>query len=240
VRWLPWVRRTAAGSYAYVVNTKYVAAIACGLLLPDDAALGEIDQTLRVAERSADDVALGIARTALGIALLHRASEADRERGLELLEQLRDMCLHEVYYLCLHEAYYLSILHFGEVYIARERARRGDRDGALPLLRSAVDGMFNTGHLGPFIPGTGVLVETLLVRGGEDDVHVAKAAIDRLASVRFDERLAMREIWLARLQMLMAQAHGDDIAYRDHRDRYRMLATSLGFEGHIAIAEAMT
>jgi class 3 adenylate cyclase len=219
-------------SYAYVVNTKYVAAISCGLLLPDDAALGEIDQALRVAERSADDVALGIARTALGVALLHRASEAGRERGLELLEQLRDMCLHEVYY--------LSILHFGEVYIARERARRGDRDGALPLLRSAVDGMFNTGHLGPFIPGTGVLVETLLVRGGEDDVHEAKAAIDRLASVRFDERLAMREIWLARLHVLMAQAHGDDTAYRDHRDRYRMLATSLGFEGHIAIAEAMT
>ena len=48
-------------SYAAVVNTKYSAAITCGLLLPDDAALGEIDQALRVAERSADDVALGIA-----------------------------------------------------------------------------------------------------------------------------------------------------------------------------------
>ena len=190
-------------SYADVVNTHTSAAITCGLLLPDDAAVGEIDQALRAAERSADDVALGIARTALGVALLHRASEADRERGLELLEQLRDMCLHEVYY--------LSILHFGEVYIARERARRGDREGALPLLRSAVDGMFNTGHLGPFIPGTGVLVETLLARGGEDDVREAEAAIDRLASVRFDDHLAVRDIWLARLQMMMARAHGDEV-----------------------------
>jgi hypothetical protein len=34
-------------------------------------------------------------------------------------------------------------------------------------------------------------------------------------------------------------AQGDDTAYRDYRDRYRAMATSLGFEGHIAWAEAM-
>ena len=115
----------------------------------------------------------------------------------------------------------------------------GTERGALPLLRSAVDGMFNTGHLGPFIPGTGVLVETLLARGGEDDVREAQAAIDRLASVRFDDHLAVRDIWLARVQMLMAQAHGDEVAYRDLRDCYRAMATSLGFEGHMKWAEAM-
>ena len=167
----------------------------------------------------------------MGVALLHRTSATDRKRGLELLEQLRDMCLDEVYY--------LSILHFCEVYIACERARRGDRAGALPLLRSAVDGMINTGHLGPFIPGTGVLVETLLVRGGEDDVCEAEAAIDRLASVRFDDHLAVREIWLLRSRALLARAQGADTAYRDCRDRYRAMATSLGYEGHIAWAEAM-
>jgi hypothetical protein len=210
-------------SYAYVVNTHSVAAITCGLLLPDDAAVCEIDQALRAAEGSADDVALGTAKTAMGVALLHRTCAADRERGLELLEQLRDICLHEVYY--------LSILHSCEVYIAREKARRGDREEALPLLRSGVDGMFNTGHLGPFIPGTGVLVATLLVGVGEDDVREAQTAIDRLLSVRFDDHLALREIWLARLQMLTAQAHGVELAYRDHRDRDRAMATSLGFEG---------
>ncbi len=99
--------------------------------------------------------------------------------------------------------------------------------------------MFNTGHLGPFIPGTGVLVETLLTGGGEDDVRKAQAAIDMLVSVRFDEHLALREIWLARLQMLMAQAQCDDNAYRDLRDRYRTMARSLGFEGHLKWAEAM-
>jgi hypothetical protein len=29
-------------------------------------------------------------------------------------------------------------------------------------------------------------------------------------------------------------APGDDTGYRDYRDRYRDMATSLGFEGHIA------
>jgi hypothetical protein len=31
----------------------------------------------------------------------------------------------------------------------------------------------------------------------------------------------------------------DENVYRDYRDRYRVMATSLGFEGHIAWAEAM-
>ena len=35
------------------------------------------------------------------------------------------------------------------------------------------------------------------------------------------------------------RAHGDEAAYRDYRDRYRAMATSLGFEGHMKWAEAM-
>ena len=38
---------------------------------------------------------------------------------------------------------------------------------------------------------------------------------------------------------LLARAHGDDTAYRDYRDRYRDMARTLGFEGHIAWAEAI-
>ena len=51
--------------------------------------------------------------------------------------------------------------------------------------------------------------------------------------------LVIREIWLLRLRALLARAHGDDAAYRDYRDRYRDMARTLGFEGHIAWAEAM-
>jgi len=37
----------------------------------------------------------------------------------------------------------------------------------------------------------------------------------------------------------LARAHGDDAAYRDFAGRYRAMAKSLGFEGHMAIAKAM-
>ena len=89
------------------------------------------------------------------------------------------------------------------------------------------------------LPATGVLVETLLERGADSDVAEAQAAIDRLAAVPADEGLAMREIRLLRLRALLARARGDDTAYRDYRDRYRAMATSLGFEGHMKWAEAM-
>jgi hypothetical protein len=82
-------------------------------------------------------------------------------------------------------------------------------------------------------------VEALLARGSESDVAEAEAAIERLAAAPADEGLVIREIWLLRLRALLARAHGDEAAYRDYRDRYRDLATSLGFEGHMAWAEAM-
>ena len=55
-----------------------------------------------------------------------------------------------------------------------------------------------------------------------------------------DDGFVIREIWLLRLHALLARAQGDEAAYRDYRDRYRAMATSLGFEGHTKWAEAMT
>jgi hypothetical protein len=37
----------------------------------------------------------------------------------------------------------------------------------------------------------------------------------------------------------MSHAHGDDVAYRDLVIRYRAMAESLGYQGHIEWAEAM-
>ena len=54
-----------------------------------------------------------------------------------------------------------------------------------------------------------------------------------------DDGLVIREVWLLRMRALLARAHGDDTAYRDYRDRYRAMATELGFEGHMNWAEAM-
>ena len=127
------------------------------------------------------------------------------------------------------------------VYAARERARRGDRDDAISLGRAAVDHLFREGQLLFWgVPATGVLVETLLDRETDGDVAEAEAAIERLAAAPADEGLVMREIWLLRLRALLAQAHGHVAAYADFRDRYRDMAKTLGFEGHIAWAETMT
>ena len=67
----------------------------------------------------------------------------------------------------------------------------------------------------------------------------AEAAIERLAAAPAEEGMAIREIWLLRLRGLLAKAHDDDTAYRDYRDRYRELATSLGYEGHMKWAEML-
>jgi hypothetical protein len=54
------------------------------------------------------------------------------------------------------------------VYLAREMARRGDRDDAIPLMRAALDHLFREGQLLVWgTPATGVLVQTLLGRGRE-------------------------------------------------------------------------
>jgi hypothetical protein len=197
----------------------------------NDTAVREIDEALHIAERSADDVALGIARTTMGLALVHRDSPADRERGLAVLAQVGEMCRQG--------RYYLSELRLVEMYTARETARRGDRDDAVALIRAAVNDFFDNGQLPYCVLATGALVETLLARGADGDVHEAETAIDRLATVAADNGFVVRDVMLLRLRALLARARGDEAAYRDYRDRYRDMAKTLGFEGHIAWAEAM-
>ncbi|MGO9031397.1 hypothetical protein [Mycobacterium sp.] len=87
----------------------------------------------------------------------------------------------------------------------------------------------------------GVLVETLVDRAGEGDLAEAEAAIERLAGapVDDDDGLAMRDIWLLRSRALLARARGEGVNYLEFVNRYRDMAASLGFEGHIAWAEAM-
>ena len=89
-------------------------------------------------------------------------------------------------------------------------------------------------------PATTVLVESLLRRGTDADLHDAQAAIERLAAVPTDPGFVLNKIWLLRLRALLARPHGDAAAYADFRDRYRDMARTLGFEGHIAWAEAMS
>ena len=190
------------------------------MLRPDDSAVREIEDALRIAERSGDDLALAFARMTLGLALVHRQTAAERDRGQKLLAEVSDVFLRRGHNLC--------DLPIVNVYLARERARRGDRDDAIPLMRAAVDHLFREGQLLAWgIPATGVLVETLLDRGADGDVAEAEAAIERLADAPADDGLVIREIWLLRLRALLARAHGDD-------DRLPRLSGSLPRHGDIA------
>ena len=51
----------------------------------------EIEDALRIAERSGDDLALTFARLTLGIALVHRQTDAERDRGQKLLAEVSDV-----------------------------------------------------------------------------------------------------------------------------------------------------
>jgi hypothetical protein len=229
---LAMARNADPMSYAVVVAYAYGVGIPYGVVRSDDRVMREIEDALRIAERSGDDFALAMARMTLGVALVHRHTAPERDRGQQLLAEVGDAFLRSGYLLC--------DLPLIEVYLARERARRGDRDEAIPLMRAAVDHLFREGRLLAWgVPATGVLVETLLDRGYEGDVAEAEAAIERLATAPADDGLAVRDIWLLRLRALLAQARGDAAAYTHFRDRYREMARTLGFEGHIAWAETM-
>jgi class 3 adenylate cyclase len=218
-------------THALVAAVTYGFAIGLGVLRADDSVVREIGEALRAAEGFSGDTALGSVKLFLAGALTYRDTPADRQRGLELLEQVRDSWLRERSRLYLVPA--------ADLYVAREWARRGDRDGAISAMRKAADDLFQQGLLMSCFVAQAFLVETLLERRASGDVADADSAIDRLATLPSEEAAVMRDIWLLRLHALLAQAHGDESAYRDYRDRYRDMAKTLGFEGHIAWAEAM-
>jgi hypothetical protein len=229
---LAMASRADATSYTAVVTYAYYPGIPYGVVRSDDSVIREIEDALRIAERSSDDFALAMARMTLGVALVHRHTDADRDRGLTLLAERTEVLLSG--------EYMLGDLPLIEVYAAREKARRGDRDTAIPLMRATASHLFREGQLLFWgVPATGVLVETLLDRGADGDVAEAAAAIERLAAAPADEGLVMREIWLLRSRALLARARGDAAAYAQFRDRYGDMATTLGYEGHIAWAETM-
>ena len=225
-------RRTNPLSYVQVGTYVYFGGITLGALRVDDSAIREIDDSLEIAERSGHDFALAQARETLGFALVHRDTTAERDRGRQLLAQVSEMFVRQGQQGC--------DVPLIEVYLARESARRGNRDEAIPLMRAAADHLVRQGQLlCAGIPATGVLVQTLLDRGTDGDVAEAQAAIERLAAAPADEDLVIRDIWLLWMRALLGRAHGDEAGYREYRDRYRDMAGRLGFDGHIAWAEAM-
>jgi hypothetical protein len=219
-------------TYAGVADLGYFPGISNGALAADDRAVREIEDALGIAERAGNDMAPAFARMALGVALAHRHTAAERDRGLTLMVEVSDVFARD--------AHNLGDRPLVEVYVAREMARREARDEAIQLMRASTERLVREGQLLAWgVAATGVLVQTLLDRAADGDVAEAEAAIERLAVAPADEGLIIRDIWLLRLQALLARAHGDAAAYGEFRDRYRDMAKTLGLDGHIAWAEAM-
>jgi hypothetical protein len=218
-------------SFGVVIAYTYSMVIGGGVLLPDATAMRDLDEALRIAERSADDLALGFALMTMGVALLQR-EPTHPERGLEPLERVREMALNSRFYLC-----HLPAI---DMWIARGMIEQGERDDALPVLRDAAAELFDSGQFVSCPVATGFLVEALLDRGDVADIREAEAALDRLIAAPLSDDYVLRDLTVLRLRALVASAHGHDATARDFADRYRKMATDLGFEGHMALAEAMT
>ena len=133
----------------------------------------------------------------------------------------------------------MVLVPISDVCTARYKAQLGDFDGAIECFRVAGEEIIRADTATWVAPTMAVFVESLLSRGSGADLREARAAIDRLAAVPTDPGCVIHEIWLLRLEALLAQAFGDDAAYRHYRDLYRARAAELSFEGHMKWADAL-
>jgi adenylate cyclase len=208
----------------------YILGILNGLLRFGNSMLEATAETLRQAEQRGDDYALTAARLLRGL-VLAQAEGPQRSDGFRELAVARDALLEK--------RFLLGRLPLIDLEMAKETARSGDPDSAIEILRIVVDHEFAIGdtiHLGAIVTA---LVETLLQRGTNADKAEVQAAIERLAAVPVEPGFVLNDVTLLRLRALLARARSDDDAYRDFVDRYRAMATSLGFEGHMAMASTM-
>jgi adenylate cyclase len=227
---IAWSRGMDATTLSGTVWYTYLFAIPNGVLISDDAALGDSAEALAFAEQSGDDLALDLAQTARGLILVHHDG-ADHQAGLDLLEKTRQRAISE--------RFALPPLALVNIHVAREKLRLGELDRAIELSSNILDDQFRSGSAIWSAFTTSVLVDALLQRRHDRDIAEARAAVERLATAPTDPGFVLNEIWQLRLRALLAQAQGDDATYRDYRDRYRKMAAELGFEGHMAWAEAM-
>jgi hypothetical protein len=223
-------RESDPTTFALVAAWTYGLGIGYGVLRADDYALGVAEKAVQAAQRTSNDFAVAGSLFNLATTLLYRDSRGERDRGLELMTEARDVSLPRVA---------PSLVPVAALWAARETATRGDRDAALPVMRRALDELHHEGRLGWELVGIGPVVETLLDDGTDIEIAEAQGLIDRLANLSVPHGSAMLEVTLLRLRALLARARGEAVACDDLATRYFEMAKSLGYEGHIAWAEAM-
>ncbi|AFM19147.1 adenylate/guanylate cyclase family protein [Mycolicibacterium chubuense NBB4] len=223
-------RNSDPATLALAIAWTYALAIGAGVLLADDVIVTEIEKTVEAAARFSNDFALHGSELALALALLHRDSEPERRRGLELMVQARDVHM---------PVSAPSLVPTAQLWASREMARRGDQGDPVAAMRRAVTELRTSGRLGWALLGTGVLVDVLLERGTDSDLVETEETLQWLASLPATEGWAIRDIMLLRQRARLARARGDHASHHDLAGRYHTMAKSLGFEGHTFYAEAL-
>ena len=213
---------------ALIAVYKY-GCIISGMLRPDQAAMDETAAVLITAERSGDNTALFSAQFIRGVVVVHSGGTG-RDEGLRLLVKAREAAVEE--------QYSLLIVPLVDLYLAMEKARVGELDDAIELARKVVETEFDTGDMAFVGPTACGLADLLLRRGAAEDVREVEMMIERLEALPI-EHSVLFDVHMLRLRAMLARARGDEVSYRDSVERYRNMAESLGFEGHIAIAKAM-
>ena len=223
-------RHSDPTTLACVVAWTYGLAMQYGVLRADDSAVRASEEAVQTAERTSNDVALSLAKYTLGVALLNRDAAADRHRGLELMVQARDICARAC---SLPGPGHRVVGRPGE---GQARRPRCCHCGDAPSRGRAAPG--RTARRMAFGAPAFWWRRCWSVAPRATWPKPRRRSTG-WRTCRQINGSAMREITLLRLRALLARARGDDVAYRDYRDRYRAMATSLGFEGHMAWAEAM-
>jgi adenylate cyclase len=207
----------------------YAFGILTGTISSDEATQQETAEAMQLAEQCGNDVGLALARVTRGLALIRRR-DGDRRVCWELLRTGRDALLRQ------NNVLGAAVADIG---LAELNTEAGDFDAAIDTMRQIVDHLFDCGEALALAHAVTALVEALLARASHGDMRSAQDAVERLAAAPIEPGCALNEVALLRLRALLARAHGDAAAYAHFRDRYRDVAKSLGFEGHIAWAEAM-
>ncbi|MDX1887768.1 AAA family ATPase [Mycolicibacterium sp. 120270] len=207
-------------TYAAVVTWSN-SPIHYGMTTVDDDALRVSEDALEAAAAFSNDTIAAIALYSHAGTLLRCDDDAKRERGLQLMWEVRAVMERERA---------LFLIPVADVWIARETARRGDPDAAIATMRASSQELHLAGRAGYGLLCTTVLVETLLKRGAKGDLDEAQSWIGRIEATRPEQDLALRNATVLRLRALLAGARGDVAACEGLVKRYRMIAESAGYD----------
>jgi adenylate cyclase len=221
-------RGADAVTLSVVVFYIYVVGIPYGIFRADAVVLADTKEALERAERSGDEATLAVARSVRGIVLSY-CDSPECDDGVGLLEQVSEAIRQD--------RFSHPMTAYINIELARARARAGDLDGAIELCRPYANS--NQNDMTVFGLAVTILVESLLRRGGDADDDEVDEVIGDLAAYATKTSFVVYSLIELRMRALVARARGDAAAYRDFVERYRAEAESLGFDGHIAMAEAM-